>query len=191
VLGAAREHATAVPVEQDRAVPARVLYVARHAKSSWSHERLDDRSRPLSERGRRAAALVADAFSTRQIHPALVLASPARRVQETVEALAPVLGGATVVRTDERIYGADVGDLLDVLREVPAEVPSVLLVGHNPGVEDLVLDLAGNDASPLVARVEAKFPTGAVAVMRIEGPWLGLGAGGGVLDELILPRDLA
>jgi phosphohistidine phosphatase len=170
---------------------AKLLYVVRHAKSSWTDAALDDRDRPLAPRGQRAARLLADHFSRAAVAPALVLCSPARRAAETLAALQPALGDAVTVKIDDAIYGADADELLDVLHHVPADVPSVMLVGHNPGLQHLVLSLVGSPGSASPSRIRAKFPTGAVATLRFEGAWEALANGQAELVEFVTPHDLA
>ena len=137
----------------------RLLYVVRHAKSSWKDEALDDLDRPLSPRGRRAVGLLSARFRRSGLSPALVLCSPARRTLETYEGIRAGFADDADMWTDEALYGADVGDLLDVIRSVPEAVPSLMVIGHNPGLQDLVLRLAsaGSDQGS-IARCGRSFP---------------------------------
>ncbi len=116
----------------------RRLFVLRHAKSSWDDPGLDDHERPLAPRGRRATELLSRYVRSHGIAPALVLCSTARRTRETLEGVAP--GGR--VDIDGDLYGADAEDILERLRRVPADTPSVMVIGHNPALQMLVLRLA-------------------------------------------------
>src|SRR4051794_26437716 len=117
------------------------LYLLRHAKSSWKDPGLADHDRPLAGRGRRAAKAVARHLREQGIDPELVLCSTARRARETLERLEPALGRGAV-RVEPVLYGADAGALLEHLRGVSDAVGSVLVIGHNPGLQRLALGLA-------------------------------------------------
>jgi phosphohistidine phosphatase len=166
---------------------AKTLFLLRHAKSSWDDPTLVDYDRPLAPRGRRAAARIAAHVGRQGISPALVLCSPAQRTRETLAAIAPELG-AHEVAFEEGLYGAEAFELLDRLRAVSESVPSVLLVGHNPGLHELALFLA--EPSGEVGRVAEKFPTGALATLAVDGAWSELDEGGARLLEYVVPREL-
>jgi phosphohistidine phosphatase len=170
----------------------RLLYVVRHAKSSWKDDALEDLDRPLSPRGRRAVGLLAARFRRSGLSPALVLCSPARRTLETYQGIRTGFTDDVDMWTDEALYGADVGDLLDVIRSVPEAVPSLMVIGHNPGLQDLVLKLAGagSDDDGSITRVREKFPTGAVATLAHKGSWKHLARGNAKLVAYMVPREL-
>ena len=121
------------------------LYLLRHAKSSWSDATLVDHERPLSPRGRRDAKRIADHLLRLGIVPALVLCSTARRTRETLELVGRALDAATVSLESE-LYAASATTLLERLHAVPEEVGSVMLIGHNPGLEHLALLVASDGA---------------------------------------------
>ena len=120
------------------------LYLLRHAKSSWDDPTLADHDRPLAPRGRRAAKVIAKHLGRKGISPELVLCSPSRRTRQTLKRLAPGLGKNVDVRIEPELYAASAPVLLEVLHEVPDEIESVVLIGHNPGIQDLALSLAGD-----------------------------------------------
>lgn len=166
------------------------LYVLRHAKSSWSNSCLADHDRPLAPRGERAAAALAGHVAAIDPPPALVLCSSARRAQDTLEPVRAHLPESTAVLVEDGLYGASAREIVDRLRQVPEDTPSVLVVGHNPGLEDLVCGL-GRDGDPeLIARVHAKFPTGAFAALTFPGLWKSLGSGPATLERFVVPADL-
>lgn len=179
----------AAATRQNRSVPrARQLFVLRHAKSSWSDPGLDDRDRPLAPRGRKAVKLLADHIRANEIRPEQVLVSPAKRTLQTLEGVAP--DGEVIVEPE--LYGATATDLLERLRRVPEEIGSVMLIGHNPAMQALVLELADVDSSDQ-ARLRGaaqKFSTGALATFELDAPWSELGPGGAVLTGLVRPKDL-
>jgi len=160
---------------------SRRLLLLRHAKSSWDDPSLPDRERPLSPRGRRNAAAVAQHLAAAHLSPALVLCSSSLRTRETLAALLPVLDGEVVVRIDSRLYDATAADLLELLRGLPDEAASVLVIGHNPALEELVARLAG-------AAAPERFPTGALATIETGTGWAELGAVGTRLAEVCVPR---
>ncbi len=147
------------------------LLLLRHAKSSWATPGMADFDRPLNKRGRRAAAALAGYLETEDLRPALVLSSDARRTRETLDLIRDTLGGRVAIHLEPRLYLADPSTLLDRLRKVPDDVPSVLMIAHNPGLQDFALELAaaaGPSAAPALARMEAKFPTAALARFRLK-----------------------
>ena len=166
------------------------LTLLRHAKSGWDDPVPRDFDRPLNPRGRRAARTVGAEMKALGLAFDLVLASPARRVVETLAEVAAGFG-AIDADYDERLYLAPAATLLDIVRHTPDGVGRLLLVGHNPGLEELTLRLARRDGDRLRAEVEIKYPTGAVA--EIELPvehWRQVGEGTGRMARFIRPRDL-
>jgi phosphohistidine phosphatase len=165
------------------------IYLLRHAKSSWKQEGLADHDRPLAGRGRRAARAIADHVRTSAIEPDLVLCSTARRARATLELIAPALP-ASAVEFEPQLYGADPDALLERLRRLPDAVASVLVIGHNPGIEELAIELA-RPGAPLLDELEAKYPTGALAALGFAGKsWTELGAHSADLVDFVRPRDL-
>lgn len=168
----------------------RRLYVLRHAKSSRDDPDLPDRLRPLARRGRTAVSALARHMETTRIAPDLVLCSPAVRAVQTWEGVASGLPAGTAVDVDDELYGVSAGGLLMRLRRLPPDVDSVLVVGHNPGLEDLVLGLVGHGDRALRRRLERKFPTGALATLDAPGAWPDLRWGTSTLAAYVVPRDL-
>jgi phosphohistidine phosphatase len=171
---------------------SRLLILVRHAKSAWPD--VPDHERPLAPRGRRQAPLIGAWLHRTGYVPDTVLCSTARRARQTWQLMSAELGGTAHVTEDERIYGAHVTSLIELLRQVPGSVRVLLLVGHDPGIRDLAVTLAGHgSAGPAgdpVARVREKFPTGAAAVLKFRGAWSGLSIGAARLTDFVVPRDL-
>jgi phosphohistidine phosphatase len=182
------------PSGHDNELPAQMktLGIFRHAKSDWNDARLRDFDRPLNKRGRQGAAVMGRHISEHGIDWQQVLASPAVRVTQTIEIASQAIGATPRVTWDRRIYLANSATLMDVLREVEGDPGSVLLIGHNPGLEDLIFDLVPDDgSSPLRDIVEEKFPTAAFAVLELDiDTWDDLEENCGRLVHLIRPRDL-
>lgn len=172
----------------DPALP-RELLVMRHAKSDRDGSVRRDFDRPLSKRGRADAPRMGLWMKRHGLLPDLVLASPAARARET----AGLVAAATGLREDsilweETLYDAPLQSILVVLAGAPPGAGRVLLVAHNPGLEDLVLHLGGDTvAIPEDGKV---MPTGAVARMAMPADWGRLPPGAGLLREVVRPRDL-
>lgn len=164
------------------------LTILRHAKSGWP-DGVDDFERPLNDRGRTAAARVGEELKARHLGFDLVLASPATRVRETLDGITQSYG-ALPIQFDEGLYLASEQQLLRRARGVPRNVSSLMLVGHNPGLERLVADLAVDDDRGLRNRVMAGLPTAAAAVLNLMiDDWANATRGGADFVDLILPRE--
>ncbi len=170
----------------------RRLLLVRHAKSAWPD--VADHERPLAARGRRQAPLVGAWLASNGYLPDLVLCSTARRAVQTWRLMAGGLAATPRVSSDERIYAAAWTALLDLVRQTPQTVVTLMLVGHDPGIADLTRVLseeeAGGSAEGALQRIQAKFPTGAVAVLSVAGSWQDLDTDGARLTEFVAPRDL-
>ncbi len=166
------------------------LAILRHAKSSWDQAGLDDFQRPLNGRGRKAARRMGREMKRRGIAFDLVLASPATRVRETIEGVAQEYPGFDRnLRFEESIYLADSSTLIDLVHAFPDEIETALIVGHNPGLERLVLQLTRD--SERRSRVAEGYPTAALALIEFAPDrWQSVEPGSGDLVELILPREL-
>jgi len=170
---------------------ARQLLILRHAKSAWDTGAPSDYERPLARRGERDAPRVGGWIRRSRLAPDLVVSSPAERARQTTELLADELGlDGDAIRWDDRVYGAGVPALLEVLADQALTAPRrVLLVGHNPGLEELVEHLTGDDVP--VSDGRKPFPTAALACVALPDDWSDLDAGSGTLLDLIRPRSLA
>ena len=120
--------------------------------------------------------------------PALVLCSSAVRAHQTLDGVAGGLGASPDVRIEPELYEASARELLERLRRIRHDVPSAMLVGHNPAIERLALDVAAD--GPDLAELARKYPTGALAVLAFEGSWADLDADGARLARFVKPRDL-
>ncbi len=172
----------------------------RHAKSAWPD--VPDQDRPLARRGIRAAPVMGRWLREAGILPGQVLCSTARRARETWQFAQADLAATPPVTFDARIYEGAATDLLTVIGEVPPATGTLLLIGHNPAIEDLALLLAtapGAAAGPGPAgsapadleRMRSKFPTAAIAVLEFPGTWPGLAPGQARLTAFVAPRDLS
>ncbi|MFJ2246618.1 SixA phosphatase family protein [Streptomyces sp. NPDC087862] len=165
------------------------LIVLRHAKSAWP-EGVPDHERPLAGRGRRDAPAAGRLLHETGRVPDLVVCSTARRTRETWDLVAAQLSASPEVVFEQRVYGASVPALIGVLRDVPERQRTVLLIGHHPGVQELVLSLAGDGDAEAFGRARVKFPTSAVAVLELPGPWARLAPGAAELTDFAVPRGV-
>ena len=159
----------------------RQLYVLRHAKSSWDDPGLADRDRTLAPRGRQATGLLANYLRTQEIKPDLVLCSTAVRARETLDGIE--LDSERSI--EDELYTATAGQWIERLNRVPDETESVMAIGHNPALQQLVLTLAGRNPE-----IERKFPTAALATLAFDGAWAELEPGRAELTALVRPKDL-
>ncbi len=166
------------------------LALLRHAKSSWADADTDDFNRPLNDRGWKTARRMGRELEDRKFHFDLVLASPAARVRETIDGLTERLELNVEIRFEPRLYLASVETLLGIVAEIPETIHLPLLVGHNPGLQQLALELTKEEKGRR-ARVAEKFPTAALALIELPADrWSAIKRGSGEIAELIVPKDL-
>ena len=170
------------------------LLLLRHAKSDWSKDE-DDHDRPLSARGRRAAPAMAHFMRMKDYLPQAVLCSTAKRTRETLDLLLAAWSKKPAIRYERELYLAEWPVLLANLKNASARASPLLVVGHNPGMEQLALALAlqpkGIAERARLQRLTQKFPTAALAVLDFEIPsWRMLKPGSGQLFDYVRPKDL-
>lgn len=163
------------------------LIVLRHAKSAWP-EGVADHDRPLGPRGHRDAPAAGRWLRDAGCVPDRVICSTAARTKGTWELLAPHLVVTPQVVYDPRLYEAGAARMLDVVRETPEHRRTLLLIGHQPGVQDLVLMLAGEGRGDTLERARAKFPTSAIAVLAVPAGWASLAPSTATLTAFAVPR---
>ena len=167
------------------------LYLLRHTKSDWADPDRVDADRPLSPRGRRTAPALGRYMRREGLIPAFALSSTARRTEETWELLSPALKAEIPLETSSKLYLASPMRLLKAIRGLPEKYPSVIVIGHNPGLQALALELVGAGEAAARARLATKYPTGGLAVFDFTaGQWSEIAAGKGRLERFVIPRDL-
>ena len=168
----------------------RRLILLRHAKSAWPD--VADHDRPLAPRGRRDAPVAGRWLRAKGLVPDRVLCSTARRARETWQLAEAGLGARPAAMFSGRVYRAATTELLDLARPTPPEVRTLLIVGHDPAIHELTLELAAAQAKDqeVLGRVRAKFPTAAIAVLAFAGEWASLGPGQARLASFVEPSDL-
>jgi phosphohistidine phosphatase len=169
----------------------KTLTLLRHAKSDWDDPRQRDFDRPLNRRGHAAARAIGRAMLAEGMRFDAVLASPAARVVETLEGLAEACCRDLAPAFDPDLYLACPATLLDKIHETPDEATSLLVVGHNPGLEQLAKLLSGTGDETALAALAEKYPTAALAVIRLNvASWSDVAPDRGTLTRFLRPRDL-
>ena len=167
------------------------LLLLRHAKSSWGDPGLPDIDRPLAPRGRRNAAAIARLMDADRILPDRIICSPARRTRETLAALLPYLDGEGRVAIDPKLYDSMPGDYLAAIARSGGEARTLMVIGHNPTIQSTAQLLSGHAEPGLIEALDAKYPTGTLAVIDFDRPgWSTLDPGSGHLAAFIRPRDI-
>ncbi len=160
----------------------KTLFILRHAKSSWKDDSLQDFDRPLNGRGRKAAELIGTLMKNKKLTPDLVLCSPAVRARETIQIVMKTARLPAELRYDQRIYEAGTLQLLEVISQIEEDKDSVLLVGHNPGLEELL--------QVLTSSVE-HMATGTLGKIDLKAAkWSKALEDKGTLDWLVKAKDL-
>lgn len=169
----------------------RRLILFRHAKSDWSEDGLDDHDRGLAQRGRRAAGPMGAWLVGRGFRPDRVLCSTARRAKGTWDLVKPALTPAPKAEYDRDIYLASPDTLLEKVRSAPSDVQTLMIVGHNPGLEQFV-ELLASKGDPEARRLlSEKFPTAAIAVLDFPfDDWEQVAPATGRLDRFVTPKSL-
>lgn len=171
----------------------KTLTILRHAKSGWDVQVERDFDRPINQRGARGAEIVGQWLKRQKLPVDRIIASPAVRVTETLDIFQPAADLDTLEpHWDRRIYLASAATLIDVIRDTGRDADHLLISGHNPGLEDLILDLVPEtDGDALRAEVEAKFPTASLATIELDiAHWKDVESGMGRLVAFTRPRDL-
>ena len=160
----------------------KTLYLLRHAKSSWKDASLADFERPLKDRGREAAERMGRFVASKKVNISTLISSPSVRTRETVEIFLRHARLKVEPLFDQRIYEASLATLAQVVSEIPADNKSAMLVGHNPGMEELLAFLTHETRH---------MPTGALARISLDGVgWKEIGRGAGKLEWYVVPKDL-
>jgi phosphohistidine phosphatase len=168
------------------------LSLLRHAKSSWDDTSLKDFDRPLSKRGENAGPRVGAYIAVQGLAPELILCSPAVRARQTLDLVLPHLAGGPTVVYEDAFYLAAPSVLLERIRRIEAKVRHAMIVGHDPGMQGLALDLSGAGEADTLQALAGKFPTGGLAVIRFKArDWSKVGPAKGRLELFVTPKMLA
>lgn len=168
------------------------LLLLRHLKSSWDDPATADFDRPLNARGRAAGPVLGSHMAEHGLLPSRILCSAALRARETLALLLPHLSGDIDVCLAAKLYQADAPGYLTAIRAYGGADPTVMLIGHNPSVEDLAQVLAPVGDAAGLAAMKSKYPTGGLAVFGFDLPqWRDIGPGAGRLIAFHTPKSLA
>ncbi|PZN15916.1 MAG: histidine phosphatase family protein [Proteobacteria bacterium] len=169
------------------------LSLLRHGKSSWDDPDLEDRLRPLADRGRRAARKMGAYMERHGLVPGLILYSDAVRTIETLElVLSEFPPPRPPAQPEPALYLAPASTMLEFVQRTPPTVQHLLVLGHNPGMHGLALHLTGSGLRRDIATMATKFPTCALAVLTFDAiSWSEVRTAGGRLNRFVLPRTLA
>jgi phosphohistidine phosphatase len=171
------------------------LLLLRHAKACRERHGLDDIDRTLSDRGRTDAVRMGRFLKEEKLVPELVLCSPSARTRQTLELVMPELGREPAVRIEKDLYLAKALKIFEIVRGADAAVRTLMVVGHNPGLEycarALIRPPSGRRTHKLYDAMMEKFPTAALAVIGFEvAEWGGIAPGSGYLEIFVRPKDL-
>ena len=167
------------------------LSLLRHARSSWKNPTLPDRERPLAARGITDAPLMGRAITERGIDPELVLCSSARRTVDTLSLVLPELKVEPSVVYEDALYHASAAEMLHRLRDVQPGANRVMMVGHNPDIQRLALDLIGSGPKHMRNHLMEKYPTAGLVVINFTaGLWSSVDINSGALNQFLVPREL-
>ncbi len=169
----------------------RYLFLLRHAKSAWPPD-VEDHDRPLADRGLKAAPMIGAYMARERLFPDSALVSTARRTQETWKLVAKELPNPIPRRDVSELYEAPATRLADILAAVDPNDRTVMMVGHNPGLQDFADWLVGSGDAEMRHQISEKFPTGGLAVISFEADgWADVSSGSGRLERFVTPRVLA
>jgi phosphohistidine phosphatase len=165
------------------------LYLLRHAKSDWSNLALSDRDRPLNRRGEAAATLIGARLAAEGFTVDQVICSPAQRAVQTLERLVASGGFNFPVTYDDCLYGAGASRLLSIIHKQNDAADSLMLVGHNPGLEELALAISMKRKTKLIGKVRKKVPTGSLISLEFDlDSFSKIGASSGCLVGFRRPK---
>jgi phosphohistidine phosphatase len=165
------------------------LYLLRHAKAAPQGDG-SDRERPLEQKGRRGAQAIAGWIVEHRLSPELVLCSPSLRTRQTLDIVAPAFARPPQILLEDGLYLATARQLLARIKKIPADVASAMVIGHNPGFQELAALLSDVATGPLPTRIAAGFPTAALAGYEVALPWSGLDRRRAHLVTFVTPKEL-
>lgn len=167
------------------------LLLLRHAKSDWGNPALGDIDRPLNARGRAAAQTMASYLVAEALIPEHILCSVARRTRETLSHLAVALDHQCQIELRKDLYLQNEDSYLSIIRGFDGSVQNMLIIGHNPAIEDTAQKLIGVGDQTFINDLETKYPSGGLAVIDFEvESWGDISPAGGRLERFVKPRDL-
>lgn len=169
----------------------RTLIIFRHAKSSWADASLEDFDRPLAPRGEKAAPLMGAYLAQHGLLPDLIFCSASQRTRQTLALASTAWSAQPETIFDDDLYHATVPALMKAIKAAPDEKRHLMVIGHNPGLQSLLLELIGSGSPEGRSGIAHKFPSGAVAVLTFDvDRWAGIQPGSGHLNMFMTPHQL-
>lgn len=168
------------------------LSLLRHAKSAWDEPSLEDHERALAPRGIKAARDMGKLLAKEKLKPNLILCSGAVRARATLALILPEIGASGInIAYNESLYLAHPAAMIEIVKKVPNGPKHVMLIGHNPGLHAMALELIGSGDRRAIGELATKFPTAALAVISFDAAhWNEVRPGYGHLDRFVTPRGL-
>lgn len=166
------------------------LSLFRHAKSAWNTPGLGDIDRPLAPRGQKAAPRIGTFMADNALEPDFILCSSAVRARQTIELALPAMMARPDIEFTDALYHAGPGEMLKLVRSLPAACNHAMLVAHNPGMHALALELSGGGDPAGLDALHRKFPTAGLAVIDFDCSWWEVAPGAGRLRVFTAPRAL-
>ncbi len=167
------------------------LLLLRHAKSSWDVPGLNDHDRPLNSRGRHAAPLMGRHIAAHALLPERIVCSTARRTRETLAGLLPYLDREMDIRLSRDLYDSGPADYIDVIRAFGGTARVLLIIGHNPTLQETAVELVGTGNPALIDTIATEYPTASLAVIDFpEKKWSEITPHGGRIVAFFQPREL-
>ena len=168
------------------------LMLLRHAKSDWSAAGTADHERKLNARGRAAAPIMGHYLAQEKLLPSLVICSTAVRTRETCDLVMAEFSKPPPIHYERRLYEASPETIIKIIAAMPNDVHTLLVIGHNPGLQLTALTLATRAHAKQREKLREKYPTAALAVIDFEAKaWTGILPAGGALERLVTPRDVS
>lgn len=166
------------------------LSLFRHAKSAWDNTSLSDFRRPLAPRGEQAAPRMGRFMADNALAPDVILCSTAQRARQTLELALPAFAGKAEVQFADSLYHAGPAEMLKLVRALGDDCRHAMLVGHNPGMQAMAMELAGDGDASAIETMSVKFPTAGLAVIDFDCGWADVAPGRGRLRVFKTPRQL-
>ncbi len=169
----------------------KTLMLMRHAKAASDSPTGDDHTRPLNERGRKAAKSMGQHIKKIGIIPQIIISSDAQRTSETLQYIKQELGQDVITNHNPALYLATAGDILHIVNQLPEQYSHVMLIGHNPGFHLFSHALCAEGEKNLLCKLEEKFPTATLVIAKLPNmPWSQIELGTGTLTHCIRPEDI-
>ena len=169
----------------------KTIFLLRHAKSSWNKPELDDFERPLAPRGIKSAEKIGKYLKKEKLLPDIIYCSKAVRAKETWELVNRIVKKKNNINYKNKLYMANFSDFLNIIKETKDNFKSLMLISHNPGIENFALEIIKNKESEKYKNIDYKYPTGALSIIKFNiKKWNEVTSSTGEIYEFIKPKEL-